>query len=164
MSWQSIIPWTGCRQVGRHDHDEFTQSVLDAIGANVAVLDRRGMIIMVNGTWQQFARENGDTSGGAATGVGVDYLSVVRAETGASTEGAAEVLVGIQDVLTGRSPEFTIEYPCHSPDEQRWFMLRARPLAGRAGGAVLTHINITERKQAEDALRESAQRIRLLLD
>ncbi len=168
MTWNRFIPWTWRRFFGAtfrvRERVAITQSVLDAVGANVAVLDRRSMITAVNDAWFQFARKNGDTSGGAATGVGADYLAPVRAATGALTEGAAETLSGILDVLAGRSPEFTIEYPCHSPDEQRWFILHARPLAVQTGGAVLVHLNITERKLVEGTLRASEVRYRRLFE
>ena len=146
------------------EREAFSRSVLDAVGANIAVLDRNGVITAVNQTWREFARNNGHASNGSTTGVGVDYLAVVKAAHGASTEGAAETLSGIQDVLAGRSAEFTIEYPCHSPDEQRWFMLRATPLTGDAGGAVLAHINITARKRADVALHDSELRYRRLFE
>ena len=188
MFWNWTIPWkwrpfyaaTRAKQVQEQseatnlllqstlrisgESNAFIRAILDAVGANVAVLDRRGVITAVNNAWLQFARDNGDTSGGAATGVGVDYLAVVRAATGASTEGAAEALAGIQDVLTGRSAEITVEYPCHSPTEQRWFILRASRLAGLAGGAVLAHINITARKKAENDLQASEIRYRRLFE
>jgi PAS domain S-box-containing protein len=133
------------------EREVFAHAVLDAVGAHVAVLDRQGRIIAVNASWVRFACENGDASGGRATGVGVDYLAVVRDAQGPSTEGAAAALAGIQDVLSGRLPDFTLEYPCHSPDRQRWFMLHATPLARADGGAVLTHIDITARVQMVEA-------------
>jgi signal transduction histidine kinase len=164
-----LIAWTAralnrsdaCRRQAEdkaREREAFSRSVLDAVGANIAVLDRNGVITAVNRAWQEFARNNGDTSGGSATSVSVDYLAVARAAQGASTEGVAEALAGIQNVLAGRSAEFTIEYPCHSPDERRWFMLRATPLKGEAGGAVLAHINITAWKLAE-VRRELATQI-----
>jgi PAS domain S-box-containing protein len=151
-------------QAGRRGREAFAQAVLDAIGANVAVLDRHGVITAVNAAWEYFARDNGDRSGGAGTGVGVNYLDVARRATGASSEGAAEALAGIQDVLGGHGRVFTHEYPCHSPSEQRWFMLRATPLADDAGGAVLAHIDITLRKQVEHDLQASETRYRRLFE
>jgi PAS domain S-box-containing protein len=143
--------------------EAFTNAVLEAIGANIAVLDRRGVITAVNGAWERFARENGDAAGGAATGVGADYLGAICAATGTSTEGVAETLAGIQAVLAGANPLFTITYPCHSPEQQRWFMLRATPLSGALGGAVVAHIDITAHKQAEEALRKSEAELSRLL-
>jgi two-component system CheB/CheR fusion protein len=36
-----------------------------------------------------------------------------------------------------------MEYPCHSPTEQRWFMMSVAPVLGQDGGAVVSHVNIS---------------------
>jgi PAS domain S-box-containing protein len=61
--------------------------------------------------------------------------------------------------------EFALEYPCHSPTRQRWFIARATrfEFEGEVRAAV-THANITERKRAEEALRQSESSYRLLLE
>ena len=54
-------------------------------------------------------------------------------------------------LLQGESTSFAIEYPCHSPAEEHWFNLVVTPLREDArAGAVVMHIDITERKQAEE--------------
>ena len=61
--------------------------------------------------------------------------------------------------------EFAIEYPCHSPTEQHWFHLKVAPVReDRLVGAVVMHVNITERKQAEEAAQRSQKRLRDLID
>jgi PAS domain-containing protein len=58
-------------------------------------------------------------------------------------------------VLSGRRSNFEMEYACHSPTEQRWFMGRVTPyFCNEKSWAVVTHENITERKLAEETLRD----------
>lgn len=57
---------------------------------------------------------------------------------------------GLQHLLDGSQNVFMLEYPCDSPDTQRWFLMYATPMPKEFGGVVISHINITERKQAED--------------
>ena len=68
----------------------------------------------------------------------------------ASGSDAARVLVGIEDVLNGKLPHFSMEYPCHSPAQQRWFQLRASGLE-EAGAryCVVAHHDITARMLVE---------------
>jgi hypothetical protein len=37
-----------------------------------------------------------------------------------------------------------MEYPCHSPTEERWFVMQVSPLTGAQPGAVVSHVNITD--------------------
>ncbi len=127
---------------------DFLQTVLDGLPAHVAVLDDAGLIIMVNEAWRRFARENGLSD--SASGVGQNYLQICHQACGLSTEGAREAAEGIQRVIVGRQKGFFLEYPCHSPDEQRWFELRVTPYTYRERlGAIVAHVNISERRRAE---------------
>lgn len=131
----------------RRESEEFNRAVLSSLMANIAVLDRDGAIIAVNAAWERFSEENGGL--GAGSGGGINYLNVCRAATGGDVAGASEAAEGIQAVLDGRAPHFTMEYPCHSAAEERWVQLFATPLLRRQGGAVVSHIDITSRKQTE---------------
>ena len=118
--------------------------------AHVAILDGAGHIMAVNSAWERFGAENGLRP--SYMFGGVDYLDVcVRAAAAApadGTEGAAETVEGLRDVLASRSPRFSITYPCHAPHEQRWFLMFARPMTRGVGGAVVSHINVTSLKLA----------------
>lgn len=48
-------------------------------------------------------------------------------------------------MLEGAQERFDLEYPCHSPGEQRWFSMSVTRMDSAAGGAVVAHTNITER-------------------
>ena len=55
-----------------------------------------------------------------------------------------------------------MEYPCHSPTEQRWFVGRVVPFTSDSSPqAVVIHENITERKQMELQLKQLAHEFEL---
>ena len=145
------------------DTNAFLQSTLDALDAHVAILDEEGTILSVNAAWERFGRSNGLAD--PAQGVGTNYLGLCDACTplendadcGEGHEGAAEVAAGIRRVLDGELDQFTHEYPCHGPDENRWFLLRVTRFEGGDGPRlVLAHENVTVVKQAEQALQRYA--------
>jgi two-component sensor histidine kinase len=113
----------------------------------VALLDRSGTIIAVNHGWRAFARDNGANSPDHF--LGRNYLEVCDRASGVDGLSARNAANGIRAVLAG-GPEFYLEYPCHSPDEQRWFQLRVSRLehAGEVY-AVVAHHDITKRVLAE---------------
>jgi PAS domain S-box-containing protein len=123
---------------------EFFQATLDSLPTEVAVLDERGVVIMVNRAWTAFAATNGGVAG---AGIGCDYLAVCDA---AREETAASIGVALREIIAGTSAEFTIEYPCRGPDVERWFALRATRYDGPgAARAVVAHDEITARRRAE---------------
>lgn len=142
------------------------RAVQDSVLAHLAVLDRDGTILAVNEAWRRFAVVNGPGAGAPAprTGVGEDYLATCRAAAGPASEHAAEALEGIRAVIAGERESFELEYPCHSPAEERWFLMSATPLRTSGGGAVVMHTNITERHRMEGKIRESEHKLRLFIE
>ena len=133
------------------------QRILDTLSAHIAVLDQSGQIVAVNQAWRQFAADNDGLL--ERTGVGTNYLEICEKARGDYSDEARAVLTGLKSVLEGRIPHFRLEYPCHSPTEARWFLIHASPLRGPAGGIVTAHLVITERKLAEIAARQAADRL-----
>ncbi len=133
-------------------------AILNSLTAHVAVLDRQGTIVEVNDAWRNFSSENASRPGHPArrTGVGVNYLEICRTSSGLSANGAVESYEGIQSVLDGRVTRFSLEYPCHSPTEKRWFLMDVTPLSGAGEAVVVMHTNITQRKMLEEKLIQSA--------
>jgi PAS domain S-box-containing protein len=123
------------------------RSILDALPAHIALLDKNGFIRVVNESWRRFAAAN--MLDCADFFVGQNYLQVCERARGECVEEARAAARGICDVIERALPEFSLEYPCHSETELRWFKLMVTPLAGNSGGTVITHVNITERKLAE---------------
>lgn len=155
------------REHALRESKEFGHTILNSVFAEIAVLDRSGVIRAVNQPWMRYSVDNGLVPGVAAprTGVGTDYLQICRAAAGSKDEGLAwQACNGIQGVLDGSMSQFTLEYPCDTADVQSWFRLVVTPLDLPEHGAVVAHENITLRKRAELALFESEKRFELFMD
>jgi len=137
-------------------------AIVNALPANIALLDTRGQIISVNAAWRRFAEANACRS--PEYGIGLNYLDICDRVRGTDAAGAEPVATGIRAVLSGAAPGYSLEYVCQSPTEQRWFLLTVAPLSdSHPNGAVVMHLNITERKRATQVLRESERRFSDLL-
>jgi PAS domain S-box-containing protein len=134
-------------------------SIINALPAHIALIDHSGVILSINDGWRGFAQGNGLHN--SACGVGQNYLETCDRAQGGCSEEAFRTAAGIRAVLAGTIGEFEIEYPCHGPNEQHWFRLMVTPLEIEgAKGAVIMHINITDRKLAEEAVRMSEEQFR----
>jgi PAS domain S-box-containing protein len=135
-------------------------AILNALPANIALLDFQGGIVLVNEAWRQHADANALTVPGY--GVGLNYLDFCDRACGGGSSDAQHVAKGIRSVLNSKEESFSMEYPSHSPTEQRWFLLTVTPVARNSpNGAVIMHLNITERKLASSLVVESRQRLAL---
>jgi signal transduction histidine kinase len=124
-------------------------TVLDSMHLKIALLDTAGCVVAVNRAWQDFGSRHGAPPSPASS-VGLNYLDVCRTAGGAVIDPWAEqARAGIAEVLAGRQRLFELEYPFNEASQQRWFLLRASPLAGKRRGAVVSHEDITARWQLE---------------
>ncbi|MCP4011342.1 MAG: response regulator [Proteobacteria bacterium] len=131
--------------------DMFGLGVLNSLSAHIAVLDTEGKIIAINEAWLNFAKENHGNL--KSIDVGSNYIDAcLKAFKEQDDKEAKQAADGIQDILNGVSAEFEFEYPCHSPQQKRWFLTKVTPMRFLGVKAVVSHINITDRKMAEKSL------------
>ena len=131
---------------------EFLSQVLDSITEHIVVIDPKGQILFVNQRWNTFGNNNACLIG--ENWKGVNYLEECDKAAAMGDDFGTQVATGIREVIHGRKQSFYFEYPCHSPEERRWFMMRVTPFRNNGTPCfVISHQNITERKLAEETVR-----------
>ncbi|MGB5445357.1 MAG: sensor domain-containing diguanylate cyclase [Psychromonas sp.] len=130
---------------------EFLKSVLDTITEHIAVIDSKGDILFVNKGWSSFGQNNACLI--EDTWSGINYLTECDKAAALGDDFGIKAGSGIKSVINAEIEKFYLEYPCNSPDEVRWFMMRVTTFAIQgAKRYVISHQNITERKLAEEAV------------
>lgn len=130
-------------------------AILQSLTTGVAVIDRRGHLLQVNGRWR-------DVVPGCdwlTVGVGDNLLASCRAEADAGSDLASAIQMGVSAVLDQSHDRFTIERMADVGAIARWWSLTAIPLHRPEGGAVLVAADITDLRRAQ----MEAQRSRLEL-
>ena len=155
------------------------QPAIDAMSANIAVLEPDGVILTVNERWRRFGDANGLRTPNYA--IGRSYFEgwredgeqngdengdgEGRADDGEASATPRELRAGIEGVLAGEQEEYRALYRCHSPDAKHWYHLRVTPfLHNGVRRAVVSHANVTPLIEASEALRESEARFRNIAD
>lgn len=142
---------------------EMQASILNALPPHIALLNEQGKIIAVNRAWRKFAFDN--NLGVPNFGVGYNYLSVAEKATGIDAIGAKKLANGIKDVAEGRKKEFSLEYSSNLSKEKSWYQVIIAPLADKSNkGVVIAHINITDRKKAQESLYQSEANLRSVFE
>jgi diguanylate cyclase (GGDEF)-like protein/PAS domain S-box-containing protein len=123
----------------------FWQSALDGLRKQIAILDGTGRIVAANAAWRRHTSKSAGRP--RETGVGADYLGACE---GSGDPVAAEIARALREVADGRREHFEVDYPCHCPDGDRWYTLRATPFGDEPGRLIVSHEDITARRTAEE--------------
>jgi len=131
-------------------------AILDALPAEVVVLDASGTIVEANDAWRRVS-DCGSMPPAQRRGVGCDYLAASRTESAAGGADPQELATGVAAVLERRADHFACEYSCTRADSERWLSLTAAPLDAEGQGAVIVQVDVTDRKHAEHRMQTARE-------
>ncbi|MBI5580933.1 MAG: PAS domain S-box protein [Deltaproteobacteria bacterium] len=141
----------------------FAGAALNALSSHIAILDETGSIIAVNHAWRRFAEANHPQPSTVCEGA--DYLKVCDTAVGIDADQAAKFAAAVRAIMRCEQDEFSLEYPCHSPDEKRWFNVHVTRITNEdAVRVVVAHETITARIKAEEELLSSEVHYRTLFE
>jgi PAS domain S-box-containing protein len=138
------------------------KAILDALPMHVALLGAEGDIRVVNQAWSAFATK---LESWAGYQVGDHYFDHWRTEKRCGCADADMVMARIAEVLNRSERGFTFEYKSNALPGAPWLQLVVSSLAeGADRGAVVMHIDVSDRKQAEVQRLESKSRLKALIE
>jgi PAS domain S-box-containing protein len=138
---------------------EMQRTILDAIPAHLAVLDRSGVIIYINESWRRFLRSPQGPCGYVE--IGQNYIEFCESADHAFDGMGPQLAAGIRKVMQADAQPYSLTHPVHREDKSKWYRVTATSL-GRSHviGAVVMYQDVTEQYLAEEQIREQA----MLLD
>ena len=161
---ESFLPLSD-KEGSRHKEEvqrqavEMQRSILDAIPAHLAVLDRKGDIIFINESWRRYlGRPKGSCE---YVELGQNYIEYCEQADRAFDGMGPQVAAGIRKVMQVDAEPYSLTHPVHREDKSKWYRVTATSL-GRSDviGAVIMYQDVTEQHLAEEEIREKA----MLLD
>jgi PAS domain S-box-containing protein len=135
------------------ESEALNRSTLQALPGHIVVVGTKGQILSANQAWIDFVQ--GRVEDEASRYVGGDYFDLMSRVLEQSSTGA-QINSGIRSVLEGLQASFSQEFSLPLSHGQQTFLLSVVPLVyDGTGGAVISHLDITERKQAETLVAEA---------
>lgn len=153
---QNLEYIVAARTAALRESERFTRASLDALSAQIAVVDEQGRILATNRAWQETAGA-GETARRSMDGV--NYLAVCERGARDGLPDAQLAATLLRAMLAGDRKEGSFEYRCPGEDAEQWFLCRMTLFPGDGPVRVaISHEDITARKQAElSALRSKIQ-------
>jgi len=142
--------------------EESLRRTLDGLPFSVGVLNANGELVEINRAWREFVGDRALI--GLRYGFGENYARLCREGVERCSAGPAAA-AGVEDVISGRSTEFDLDYRVAAEDGGRTLQMSVRPhdVDGRRG-AIVTHKDITELERAHGAARATKEFFELILD
>lgn len=140
-------------------------SVFKSLNGLVVVINRSGHVIALKQPKSAVFRRKATVHAGVR--IGVNYVEAWKAAHSSGDRDAGLVSNGIASVLERKLPEFKLEYSCPGLPRPTWFEITVQPLSRAEGGALITQVDITRRREteleAELLLRELAHVTRITM-
>ena len=130
-------------------------TIFGSLYGQVAAINRDGVIIAVNHSWTSLAEERADPARGLT--VGANCLAVWRRAAEAGDADAFRAHEAVMSILNGKKEDVRLEYACRSQAGERWFEMAVEPFRRPEGGAVISYIDITRRRNAEEEARRQRE-------
>jgi PAS domain S-box-containing protein len=140
------------RQKPMSKRERLLLRVLLSLPVHVLALDNTGKILYAS-SGPRTARHPGVPPIGPRQ-LGLCYVSGLREAAEQGDGDAAQIAAGVAAVLRGERAHFNLEFTRTVADESHAYLVRVDRIAGPGGGAVVCHIDTTERNHAEAALRD----------
>lgn len=137
--------------------EQFAKTTIDAVPAPICVTDSQGRIRAVNQAWRRFYDQHDSAAASIDHYVGETYLHAWRSTACVPESDVAKMEEGLRQVLAGESSSHELEYSYDTAQDKRTFIARITAFQGNSGNILISHEDITERKQNERELERLVQ-------
>jgi PAS domain S-box-containing protein len=137
---------------------QLLQSSLDALAAEIAIIDEAGTVVAANKAWETQAGRDGQSGALSGAHVGSNYLNQCeQALPGEASEGLRKTL---RSVLTGGRRSARFAYSAEVDGGRRWFQISAARFEWDGDTRlIVANEDLTDVNQAREALSELTGRI-----
>jgi signal transduction histidine kinase len=148
--------------VRKHTDDALVSSemlkgaILSALSNSVTILNEMGEIILTTSRRREIADPIVEDANLVA---GTNYLEACRQAGERGDAAAKQALAGMENVLQGKQQRFEMEWSYLRFSTPQWSLMTVTPLNNQLSGLVISYIDITARKHADEERLELSGRL-----
>jgi signal transduction histidine kinase len=137
----------------RRKEERLNSAMLESLPGVALLVSPRGEILRTN---QKDASSLGTIPAPASGGPSRNRYDVYLRSL-AGEQSAPNAALAVEEVIAGKRPNATVELPL--PNQEKWLEIRAISLPEPKGGSLIVHLDITQRKEAEQEQNRSREDI-----
>lgn len=135
--------------------DEVSSAILNALNAQIAVLNHKGEVVAFNKKWKVFTDELQERW--SHPGLEESILQSLQAPLAEGNDFALRLLLGVKEVLSQKKGSFETKIRHNVNGENKWFKVTINSL-GYEQGAIFIYEDISVEIQSRKYLRETRQK------
>jgi|GEM_PF-615080 len=139
---------------------ELAQSTLDSLSALIVVLNKKAEVLTINRSWEDQLNANHAILQSAH--LGQDFVENCLTSKAVGMDSAYSFADGVKSVLSGEARSFSLIFEVEGRRGTQWYLGKVFPInttnSSKAKVVVICE-NITRRKQYENTLRNSEQKL-----
>lgn len=138
--------------------DRISSTILNAINAQIAIVNANGEVVAYNRDWKLFTDELEEREQWSHPRLEANVLKSLQAPLAEGNDFALRLLLGIKDVLNKEKDSFETVIPIFIRSSKKWFRVTINSL-GYNEGAVLIYEDVSSQTQSREYLRETKQKL-----
>lgn len=138
--------------------DRISSTILNAINAQIAIVNADGEVVAFNRDWKFFRDELEEREQWSHPRLDANVLKSLQAPLAEGNDFALRLLLGLKDVLNKEKDSFETVIPIFIRSSKKWFRVTINSL-GHNEGAVLIYEDVSSQTQSREYLRETKQKL-----
>lgn len=124
-----------------HEHlksDRLAKEAMQSVSPRIAILDLKGEIVLVNQAWRDMAFANSNNAGKFLC-EGVNYLELCDRISSFDKVFSKAIATGIRRVILDEQSVYSLNYPCYTLNDKRWFTAKVTSYSNEDGRYVVVY-------------------------
>ena len=123
----------------------FARNALNSASPRIAIMDKLGIIILVNTAWRLAANRNPPLHKDGFICEGANYLEILDQAKGDEEKNAKVMASNIRELYRNPGKKIVFKYPCHAPAKKHWFLAELSSFnEGKETCLIISHQEISE--------------------